>query len=146
MRGLRWILCLPLFALCLGTACGDNDLEGFGAGADGAVGSSVDAAVPADANPPSADAESNDPPIEFACSLDELQPIIECVTDNCLEDIADGNLATCVTFSCGLLFLTLPSDCSQCLLAGLSGSSMALDACVTGLDDLDGGFPIPPAA
>lgn len=120
-------------------------------GPDAAVASVPDADLvdPPDASAPSAaDAAVETPgdvPVELACSLDEVQPILACVTDNCLDSIADNSLLTCVTLSCGLLLLTLPPDCSQCILTGLTDPGSALDVCVSGLEDLGGGFPLPPA-
>lgn len=138
------VLCLFLAA-----ACSDDMMQGDQiAGADAASASSIDAApIPPDATPPSPDAEpdTTELPIELACSIDELQPVLECVTENCVDSLSDGTILTCVTFSCGLLLLTLPPACSQCLLTGLSDPSSALDACVLGLDDLGSGFPMPPA-
>jgi len=146
---------LVLFAsLCLSAACIDGGGEGgLGDSPDSGFASSADAtpATP-DAAPPQADAAPQDDPglggnfpVELACSLDDLQPVVTCVSDNCIDAFADGTLLTCVTINCGLLLLTLPPECSQCLLTGLTDTSMALDACVLGLDDLGGGFPIPPA-
>ena len=139
------IALLACFPLAL-VACDDPMAEdGDTFGADSGTISQPDAApVLPDAAPP-VDAPPEDVgedfPIELACSLEEVQPIFECVTENCLESIQDGNLLTCVTLSCGLLFLTLPPECTQCVLAGLSDPSMALDSCVLGLDDLG----LPPA-
>lgn len=147
---------LVLVFLSQSLACdADKDMGVFTDGPDGAIASAADASVPV---PPPADADvptvydaapvetpPDDLPVELACSIDEVQPILTCVTDNCLDSIADGTLLTCVTFSCGLLLLTLPPDCSQCILTGLTNPTGALDACVSGLDDLGGGFPLPPA-
>ena len=136
------------------TGCVDDDEQGLFAEADAGFVTAADAAPVSDAAPvatpdaasPPADAATTDPgdfPIELACTLEDVQPILECVTDNCLDSIADGDLLTCVTFSCGLLLLTTPPECTQCIFAGLTDTSMALDACVLGLDDLGGGFPQP---
>ena len=142
-----------LLCVSLASACGDGMGPGddFG-GADAGVGSSFPDAAPSlpDASPPATDAEPTsdlpgDLPVDLACSLDEVQPIFECVIDNCLEAFSDGTTLTCVALNCGLLLLTLDPECSQCVLAGLSDPASALDVCVLGLDDLGGGFPIPPA-
>ncbi len=96
--------------------------------------------------PPAADASvpTDDLPVELACTLEDVQPILSCVSENCLESVSDGTLLTCVTLSCGLLLLTTPPECSQCILAGISDASTALDSCVLGLDDLGGGgLPTP---
>lgn len=129
------------------TACVGSDDENLVFGADANVSSWLDAAPapdasrPPDATPtPAPDAAQTplpgDLPVELACTLDDVQSILECVTENCVDSIADGTLLTCVTFSCGLLLLTTPPECTQCLITGLSDTSMALDACVLGLDDL----------
>jgi hypothetical protein len=138
-----------LASVFLSAGCSDDMTLGDQvAGADAGIAGTIDAApTRPDASPPSPDAEpdTTELPIELACTLEELQPVIECVTENCADSFADGSILTCVTFSCGLLLLGLPPDCSQCLFAGLSDPSSALDACVLGLDDLGGGFPMPPA-
>lgn len=137
-------------------ACDSAQDMGAGAeGPDGAITSAADASLPI---PQQADADvpvlydaapvvtpSGEFPVELACSVDEVQPILTCVTDHCLDSIADGNLLTCVTLSCGILLLTLPPDCSKCVVSGLTNPSGALDACASGLGDLGGGLPIPPA-
>ena len=151
MSTLKSLLAL-LLCVSLASACDDDMMEGGDvSGADAGSISFPDAApsLP-DATPPAPDAEpESDPlgdlPVDLACSLDEIQPIFECVTENCLDAISDGTAATCVALNCGLLLLTLPPDCSQCVLAGLSDPSSALDACVLGLDDLGGSFPAPPS-
>jgi hypothetical protein len=145
--GLATVLSLSL----LSTGCVDDDEQDIFAGADaGFVTFDAQPVALSDAEPiPEPDAEPTpvpDPgdfPIELACTLEDVQPILECVTDNCLDSLADGTLLTCVTFSCGLLLLTTPPECTQCIFAGITDTSMALDACVLGLDDLGGGFPTP---
>ena len=138
---------LSLILLLLVTACSGGSIEA------GAADAAADDSFP-DASPeptPDAapvddvpDASPNDLPIQLACTLDDVLPIVECASENCTEAIADGSLLTCVTLHCGLLLFTLPPECSQCLLTGLGDSSMALDACVSGLDELDEGSPLPP--
>lgn len=131
-----------LSILTFAGSCTDESMDGgpplapdSGGSADlaDAASSFPDAEVLADAAPSEADA--GEFPVELACSLDEVTPIVECVADNCLDSL-DNDLLTCVTLSCGLLLLTLPPDCSQCIFAGLTDTSMVLDACVAGLDDL----------
>ena len=138
-----------LACVFLCAACSDDMAPGDQvASADAGTVEVIDAAPPLpDATPPGPDAEpdSTELPIELACTLDELQPVLECVTENCADSFADGSTLTCVTLSCGLLLFALPSDCSQCLLTGLADPSSALEACVLGLDDLGNGFPMPPA-
>jgi hypothetical protein len=127
-------------------ACGDNWMRGDDiAGADGSIVGAPDGApILPDATPPSPDAEPDIDLPGLVCSLDDVLPVIECVVENCLDSFADGSALTCVAFSCGLLLLGLPPECSQCILTALSNPEEALDACFLGLDDL-GGFPIPPA-
>ena len=133
---------LASLTLLFAGACSDDPMgEGVELGPDSGAGVLPDAApaIPDAAALPDAsdpDIGGGDFPVELACSLDDVQPILECVVDNCLDSIADNNLLTCVTLSCGLLLLTMPPECSQCILTGLTDTSMALDACVTGLDDL----------
>jgi hypothetical protein len=136
----------------LTAACSDDTMDGGDQsfGADAGSTSFPDAAPSvADASPPTPPPDpGSDPsglPVDLACTLDELQPIIQCVTDNCLDSFADNTTLTCVTFSCGLLLLGLPPECSQCLFSALSDPASALDACVLGLDDLGSGLPLPPA-
>ena len=140
------ILCCVFFA----SACSDDTVgeDGSFTGADAGSASFPDAApsIP-DASPPTPqpDPDPTELPVDLACTLDDLQPILQCVTDNCLDSFADDSTLTCVTLSCGLLLLGLPSECSQCLLSALADPASALDACVQGLDDLGSGFPMPPA-
>jgi hypothetical protein len=139
------LTCLSLIGACSDPMMEDGSSLAADAGTPSfpdATPSLPDASPPADAEPAPDDGE--DFPIELACSLDEVQPIFECVAENCLDSLQDGTLATCVALSCGLLFLTLPAECSQCILTGLADPSMALDSCVLGLDDL--GFPPAPPA
>ncbi len=133
-----------LLCVCV-AACGDDWVrDGDVAGADAGGTSFPDATPPA----PDAEPESTNPlddlPVDLACTLEEIQPLIECITDNCLESISDGDVATCVAINCGLLLLGLPQECTQCVLAAIADPSNALDACVLGLDELDG-LPLPPA-
>lgn len=131
----------------LGAGCVGGDDENLAVGADANAATWLDAAPlpdasrPPDATPTAAPDAAQPPfpgdlPVELACTLDDVQPILECVTENCVDSLSDGTLLSCVTFSCGLLLLTTPPECTQCLITGLSDSSMALDACVLGLDDL----------
>jgi len=152
--GMTAVLALSL----LSTGCVSDDEQDAFAGADAGFATSSDAqpVVLPDAQPipqpdaqptPDPDPDPSDFPVELACTLDDVQPIFECVSENCLDALADGTLLTCVTLSCGLLLLTTPPECTQCIFAGLTDTSMALDACVLGLDDLGGGslppFPQP---
>lgn len=137
-------------------ACSDTDADqGASFSADaGEVIAAVDAALPSDVTADAALPESGEEdagawefdlgefPVELACSLEEVRPILECVADKCADAVQDGTLATCMTFRCGLLFLGLPQECSQCIFAAVSDPSMALDSCVLGLDDL--GLPSAP--
>ncbi len=147
---MNWLLFL-VSSVILGLACGDNitGMDGISPGADS--GQLLADATPtvdlADATLAAADATSTDTmpdagsgAIELACTLEDVQPLIECVTDNCLESLSDGTLTTCLALSCGLLFLTMPPDCTQCILAGLTDPASALEVCVSGLDT--GGTPM----
>ncbi len=138
------LLLIVALGLGLGLACGDNitDMDGLSSGADSGDLSSADAtptvdfpdATVADATPVDTTPDAGAGPIELACTLEDVQPLIECVTENCLESISDGTLTTCLAFSCGLLFLTMPPDCTQCILAGLTDPASALEVCVSGLN------------
>jgi hypothetical protein len=152
MSALKTSLAL-LLCVSLSSACDDDTTQGdeFG-GADAGGSISFPDAAPSvpDAAPPEPEPEPEpdplgDLPVDLACTLDEIQPIFECVTENCLDALSDGTATTCIALNCGLLLLTLDPECSQCVLAGLSDPSSALEACVLGLDDLGGGFPVPPA-
>jgi hypothetical protein len=97
---------------------------------------------PVDASVPTADGGS----IEVACTLDEVQPILQCVVDNCLDaQDQPGGIAGCVALACGLQLLTLPPDCAQCVLTALGGNFEDIaDQCISGLPDLGGGLPPTP--
>lgn len=101
--------------------------------ADGAVpdSSAPDSAPPVDSATPPADA-----PL-IACTLEEIQPIVECASDACvmlpdaglpggdasLPDASlpdPGELATCIVTNCGVLVFGVSPECRGCLLAGVS--------------------------
>lgn len=153
---------LPLvMTALLFTACG-SDSSGT---PDGSISVGPDAnLIPAaDAAPASADAAADQDPdagfdtdggsgadagsIEVACTLDDIQPVLQCVADNCLgSQNQPGGIAGCVALSCGAQLLALPPDCAQCVLTALSGNFGDIaDQCVDGLPDigLDGGLPTP---
>lgn len=115
--------------------CGDNTTgisEPAASPDSGLVENAPDAAlIVPDAAPVLPDAT---PAITLACTLEDVQPLIECVTENCLESLSDGTLTTCLAVNCGILLLTMPQECTQCILAGVSDPSSALDVCVSGLD------------
>ena len=117
---------LPMLLL----ACGDN-LAGLSEPLtpDSRVADPPDATIVPDAAPIVPDAT---PGIELACTLEDIQPLIQCVTDNCIESLSDGTIATCLAINCGILLLSMPPECTQCILAGVSDPASALDACVTG--------------
>lgn len=135
-----WILATVAMAAC------SESPEGTGSVPDAAVASSPDAspALP-DAAPASPDAagptEADGGTPGFACSLDEVQPIFECVLQNCAEDLGDqAAMLACVTLSCGGELLSVSPECSECVLAGLSQDfDVISDECMEG--DLGGGFP-----
>ncbi|MBL4633537.1 MAG: hypothetical protein JKY56_06685 [Kofleriaceae bacterium] len=111
-------------------ACGDN-LAGLSEPLtpDSGLAATPDASptVP-DAAPIVPDAA---PGIELACTLEDILPLIQCVTDNCIESLSDGTIATCLAINCGILLLSMPPECTQCILAAVSDPASALDACVT---------------
>ena len=146
---MNWLVFL-VSSVSLGLACGDNitGMDGLSPGADS--GQLLADATPTvdlvDATMAEADAaidtmaDAGSGAIELACTLEDVQPLIECVTDNCLASLSDGTLTTCLALNCGLLFLTMPPDCTQCILAGLTDPASALEVCVSGLDT--GGMPM----
>lgn len=100
-----------------------------------------DAAIPQPDAKPGPDAGAS---VGLACSLEDATPIVECVSENCVDALADGSLPECVASSCGLILLTTSPECTDCIIAAIADTSLALDACLLGLDDFDGsGSPVP---
>lgn len=110
-------------------------------GGDTAADDAIDVADPVDAPPtpdatplpPPPDAEPPPPPdaiLSFACTLEEIQPILTCVQENCLDNLS----AECVTLNCGLLVLGLSPDCRDCVLTGVATGDLqeTAAACVDG--------------
>jgi hypothetical protein len=135
--------------LVLGAAgCGSDDGRG-GTDADVAVdsgpgavdaggvdgGSTLDSAVPDDGSTSLDGSPATDGGLSFACSVDELRPIVECAAAACVSlpdaslsleaglpdaSLPDpGELATCILTSCGTLLLGVSPDCRDCLIAGV---------------------------
>lgn len=67
----------------------------------------------------------------LACSLSEIQPILECAVDN--NCLSDPNPTVCVTTSCALEFLSLSPECGTCVLTGLLGTTSDIISACTGI-------------
>ena len=96
-----------------------------------------------DAEPPPPPPDAEPPPapdaiISFACTLAELQPILGCAQENCLNDLT----AECVALNCGLLLFGLSDTCRDCALTAIaSGGDIGAiaGACISG-PDIGGGL------
>jgi hypothetical protein len=142
-------LSLSLFAptRLLALACAGT-LVAAGCGDESNLDDSVDVVDSADGDPdaeplpdaepppPLPDAEPPPPPdaiISLACSLEELQPILTCAQESCIDDLT----AECVALNCGLLLLGLSPSCRECALTAIaSGGDLAAiaGACISGPD------------
>jgi hypothetical protein len=67
-----------------------------------------------------------------ACQIDEVQPILECGFESCAMSASAAEIGTCMLTNCGLLFLTISSECRGCLLSAISMDlTMISSACLT---------------
>lgn len=99
---------------------------------DGLADTDAGALAAADAAPP--DDDDTGDGIELACSIAEIQPILQCVFENCLDEFGGDTFQTCITSNCAALFLGLSAECMQCVVSGISDPSSALDVCVSGFE------------
>ncbi len=92
-------------------------------------GATTDGAGTTDANsfdsaPPRRDGGQG--PIEFACTLAEVQPIIQCVANTCTQNTDPQAIIECAITQCASTLLGLSGDCLQCALSAVSADPQTI--------------------